>query len=361
MGYGTDTSPFTGAISSGTLTDKEGTITLNVTIPSAGVYEGTYTLYVIVEDTLANPGTGTTGAGTLWMDLTKPRQYANPAGGFNIQIDAGTVDPLDSNTWDDFEEPNFNTNLSRNGAMRIWGVAADTSTTGLFVSAPAKVVVYYIYAGASIPTGSPTGYPFSSEADLLSKHSDAEWCGESPVYIFNPPTYAGTWSINWNNRNIKAGGFWFVSFVYDQAGNVIDGGGGSGLADEEPPVEIGWLKGTVGNGDTVVLDWSSNLQGGTGIPRDDTAVDYYCVYRSETEVTKTDLENSTPIRVGLARAEEHSVAAGTTKIELNFKPVYEVIGVYGSKTTQTSPCGNVWEIGTGTDYYTGSSTFYYAF
>ncbi|MBU1967570.1 Ig-like domain repeat protein, partial [Patescibacteria group bacterium] len=139
LGYGTDTSPFTPAIGSGTLTAKEGTITLNVTIPGAGVYEATYTLYVIVEDTLANLGTGTTGAGTLWMDLTKPQQYANPTGGFNIQIDAGTVDPANPATWDDFEEPNFNTNLSRNSAMRIWGVAADTS--GIFSSAPAKVVV----------------------------------------------------------------------------------------------------------------------------------------------------------------------------------------------------------------------------
>ncbi|MEW6102301.1 MAG: hypothetical protein AB1630_00545, partial [bacterium] len=353
LGYGTTTFA-TWILGSGTLTQTEETITTTVNMPS-NVYEATYTLYVVVIDKSLNYGTATPnpapGTGTLYMDLTKP-QALRP---FGSQSTPGSVDPSDPATWDDFEAPIFGTTWQR-GMMPIWGVAADTP--GPFASCPDRVVVYYIYAGKTMPTGSPTnGYPFTSEADLMSKYSsDYIKCGESIVYPFaSPYNYAGTWTMQWNNQNAKAaGGCWLISFVYDKAGNVLDPGGGGILSDTTPPQAITWLEASVDNQyNNVLLKWDSN-----GVPNDDIGVDRYRIYRHTANITW--LNPVWLLRDGYPGAEERSPGPGKTETTFIYDPVYEVNGVWGSFTTIIAPDGkSTYYQGTGTNYFDATSYYYY--
>ncbi|MEK9149933.1 MAG: hypothetical protein AAB267_07810, partial [Candidatus Desantisbacteria bacterium] len=343
LGYGTATFPFA-IMATGTLTLMEGTETISVSIPTIGIYEGTYTLYVIVLDKTGNYGTATAGTGTLYMDLTKPRQYANPnVGTFSYQVSPGTYTWNNPTTWDDIESPTFNTNWSR-GTIDVWGVAADNPS--LFSSCPKEVALYCIYAGKTMPTGSPTNYPYASESALISQHgANATKIGTSAVHLFAPNyDYAGTWSVSWNNKTMSAGGYWLITFVYDKAGNVVDGGGGGGLTDVTPPTAITWLEASVQYQD-VILKWDSN-----GVPWDDVGVDHYHYYRHNQVI---DWLNPAWLqRDRYTKAEPHYLPANATSTKLNFGPVYEVKGVWGSVTTQG--------VGTETNYYDGTSYYEYS-
>ncbi|MEW6619180.1 MAG: PKD domain-containing protein [bacterium] len=249
-----------GNISPGTDCIRSEVVTLTNTIAN----EGTYTLTITMYDMLSVPGAAATKS-ALWIDTTNPEtqgtgtDISSPAWGAMVPVEPGTIS----------------------------GVIGDGVTNPLWMSGVRKVVAYFIHAGENIPDDSPSGYPYASE-------TDPAFLALNPIYIGSyivsqtPAPAVATYSINWDPTTFPPGGFWIVTFVYDEAGNVYDPWLPGGIRDVTPPEQIRDVEGKSPQGTKdVVLDWTDN-----GVPYDNSGS--ICGYRIYAKSDDDDPYNPPP-------------------------------------------------------------------
>ncbi|MEW6095213.1 MAG: PKD domain-containing protein, partial [bacterium] len=249
-----------GNISPGTDCIRSEVVTLNSTIAN----EGTYTLTITMYDMLSVPGAAATES-AVWIDTTNPETQ-------------GTGTDINSPPWGEMVPMKVGT---------ISGVIGDGVTNPLWMSGVRKVVAYFIHAGRNIPSDSPPDYPYDSE-------TDSDFLALNPIFIGSytvseiPAPALATYSIKWDPTSFPPGGFWIVTFVYDEAGNVYDPWLPGGIRDVTPPEQIRDVEGKSPQGTKdVVLDWTHN-----GVPYDNSGS--ICGYRIYAEPDDNDPYNAPP-------------------------------------------------------------------
>ncbi|MEW6606786.1 MAG: Ig-like domain-containing protein, partial [bacterium] len=235
-----------------------------VTLDSPVMPEGTYTLFITMIDMLGGIGFAATDS-AVWIDTTNPETQGT---GTDISSpDWGAMVPVEPGT--------------------ISGVIGDGVTNPLWMSGVRKVVAYFIHAGRNIPSNSPPNYPYDSETDSAFLALNPIFIGSYTVSEIPAPALA-TYSINWDPTSFPPGGFWIVTFVYDEAGNVYDPWLPGGIRDVTPPEQIKDVLGKSPQGTTdVVLDWTHNW-----IPSDNSGS--ICGYRIYAVPDDGDPYNSPP-------------------------------------------------------------------